>query len=99
MSSTANNNNNAVIPRRHWPKMARTIIAKWKEQSLDTNGRFVRHLDGNRANCYVNNLAWVELSDALRNIDSWDVDWDANLTDREIALVRTPAWREGLRWN
>lgn len=24
------------------------------------------------------------------------VDWDCNLTDEEIALVRTPEWRDGL---
>lgn len=26
------------------------------------------------------------------------VDWDCNLTDEEIALVRTPEWRDGLTY-
>ena len=37
-----------------------------------------------------------DIEDAMKNIDTWVVDWDMNLTAKEIERVRTPEWREGL---
>jgi hypothetical protein len=42
------------------------------------------------------NLVFVSLGDAMRRIDDWVVDWDMDLTEEEIALVRTEEWRAGL---
>ena len=32
----------------------------------------------------------------MDHIDEWKVDWDMDLTRREIALVKDPVWRAGL---
>jgi len=65
-------------------KMARRILERWKEQRY-----CIRFLDGNKLNCQVNNLKWVSHLDALRNIDVWVTDWDANLTKKQKEFVLT----------
>jgi len=68
-----------------------SIIKKWQKQ-----GTFIRFLDGNSLNCNLNNLKYVSIDDAMDHIDSWKVDWDMDLTKKEIKTVRDPAWRRGL---
>ena len=74
--------------------VTKRIIKKWKKQ-----GTFVRFLNGDTMCCRLGNLAYVSLEDAMKNIDIWVVDWDMNLTEKEIERVRTPEWREGLQFN
>ena len=70
------------------------ILKKWKKQ-----GTFIRFLNGDTTCCHIDNLAYVSLEDAMNNIDTWVVDWDMNLTEKEIKSVRTPEWREGLQFS
>ena len=65
--------------------VAKEILAKWREQ----NG-FIRFLDGNPANCNLNNLQRVSGVDAMNHMD-WKVDWDIDLSDEQIAFVRANA--------
>ena len=59
-------------------------------------GGFVRHIDGNPANNWAANIAWVTLEDAMANFDSWVTDYDILLDEDEKRLVADPAWRNGL---
>jgi hypothetical protein len=68
-----------------------SILSKWQNQD-----RFIRILDGNTNNCSIYNLCQVSLDDAMDHIDEWKVNWDMDLTRREIALVKDPVWRAGL---
>ena len=79
--------------KRWGEAMTESIIKKWKKQ-----GNFIRFVNGDKGCSNLDNLAYVSLKDALKNIDNWVVDWDINLTEEEIKLVRTPAWREGLQF-
>jgi hypothetical protein len=74
------------------PALTDSILNKWKAQRT-----FIRFVDGNTKNCAVSNLHYVLLPDALDHIDNWKVDWDMELTEEEIALVKKPEWRAG--WN
>jgi len=67
------------------------IIYKWNKQ-----GSFVRFVNKNTLDLRDGNLQVVSLQEAMEHIDDWKVDWDAELTSAEIALVRTAKWREGL---
>ena len=73
--------------------MTTSILKTWKAQ-----GTFVRFKDGDTRNCSVDNLEHVQLENAMRNIDTWTVDWDMDLTPQQIALVRQPEWRKGLKY-
>ena len=68
-----------------------SILRKWREQ-----GHFIRFVDGNVSNCAVANLQFVSQREALQQVHDWKVDWDAELSEDERALVLTPAWREHL---
>jgi hypothetical protein len=57
---------------------------------------FIRFLNGNTHDCSIYNLCYVSLDDAMDHVDDWKVDWDMDLTRREIALVKDPVWRAGL---
>lgn len=72
-------------------KLTMSILAKWRQQGI-----FFRFLDNNTLNCRLDNIEKVELYEALMNIDTWTVDWDMELTEEEIELVKTPEWRAGL---
>jgi hypothetical protein len=67
-----------------------SILSKWEEQQ-----RFVRFVDGDVMNSAVSNLEFVSLREALSHVEdcAWKVDWDAELTCEERALVLTPEWR------
>jgi hypothetical protein len=62
---------------------------------LEKQPRFMRFLDGDVTNSAVSNLEFVSLRDALGHLEDadWKVDWDAELTCEERALVLTPEWR------
>jgi hypothetical protein len=68
-----------------------SILKKWKKQEA-----FTRFIDGETANCSIDNLQYVTLKDAMDHIHDWKVDWDAFLTKKEIGLVMDPDWRAGL---
>ena len=66
--------------------MVRMIRDKWHEQTKPFGGYFFRFIDGNRANCALNNLQLVNPYDAFANPD-WAVDWDAALSKSEVSFV------------
>jgi hypothetical protein len=69
-------------------QMTISIIKKWEEQQI-----FVRFMNGDTTHCRAANLDVVSLKDALEHIHDWVVDWDLELTDKEIQLVQRPDWR------
>jgi hypothetical protein len=97
-------------------KTTRSIINKWLSQSkrpflgrMIPSG-FIRFLNGIKTDCHAANLQFVSLRDAMMYIDEWTVDWDIQLTSKEIDLVKDPTWRatlisptqndgQGLRYN
>jgi hypothetical protein len=60
------------------------IIKKWREQA---SMGFVRFLNGDTNDWRAANLQFVSLRDALLHFEEWTVDWDINLTEKEIAVV------------
>ena len=94
---TGNNTDTFIIhPRSAFPTQAATnstqitndIIVKWKEQE-----RFIRFVDGDKTNCSVANLKYIDFQDALAHWDDWIFDWDMNLTPNEIDCANDPVWR------
>ncbi len=86
--------NKSVCQRKQLTgNITNSIMEKWRKQ-----GCFVRFIDGNTLNCNVTNLAWTQMKEAMEHFDDWTVDWDLHLTEEEIALVKTPEWRAGLRF-
>jgi hypothetical protein len=75
-------------------RLSNSIVRKWKEQ-----GCFVQWIDGDRSNNALSNLRWMSLQGALEHIDDWQCDWDIHLTEKEIALVKSEAWRSELRFD
>lgn len=55
---------------------------------------FIRFLDGTTTNCKADNLLFVSLRVELDHIDEWTVDWDIDLTLKEIYLVKHASWRD-----
>ena len=87
-------NNNSNDSDADEDQLTKSIITKWNDRGT---GSFIRFLDGNTDNCSIFNLCQVSLDDTMDNIDDWKVDWDMNLTRREIELVNNPpVWRAGL---
>ena len=72
-------------------KVTNAILHKWKEQQ-----GFIRFLDGDKANCAISNLTYINFKDAFEHWDDWVFDWDMNLTRREKACANDPEWRAGL---
>jgi len=71
-----------------------SILAKWRKQQLE--GGFVRHVDGNTMNDAAWNLELLSLCEAMANFHEWTTNWDVELDEQEIALVRDDEWRGGL---
>ena len=71
--------------------LTNSILEKWNRQ-----GGFVRFINGNTTDCRITNLQYVQLKDTMEHFDDWVVDWDMNLTKKEIKLVNDPNWRAGL---
>jgi hypothetical protein len=67
--------------------IARNIRRKWHEQTKECKGYFIRFIDGNTRNCRVENLTYVSPLEAFQNITNWRVDWDMELTKKEIQFV------------
>lgn len=67
--------------------IARNIRRKWHEQTKGSKGYFIRFIDGNTRNCGVENLTYVSPLEAFQNITKWRVDWDMELTKKEIQFV------------
>ena len=65
-------------------ELTESIFTKWKWQ-LNMNGGFIRWINGNRIDYTPSNIVFVSPQDAMRNIDSWTVDWDMELDADEIA--------------
>ena len=63
---------------------------------MRAQGTFIRFMDGNVQNSHVDNLVFVGLEQCMKNISTWTADWDMDLTEEEVALVRDPAWRAKL---
>ena len=58
---------------------------------------YIRFIDGDVGNCASRNLEYVTLRDALFHAAEWKVDWDAELSDEDAALVRANGpWFAGL---
>lgn len=69
------------------------ILRKWRKQ-----GSFVQWIDGDCTNNSAANLRWISIKDAIEHFDDWRTDWDMELTEKEIAIVKDPKWRSGLRF-
>ena len=67
------------------------IMGIWQKQH-GGHGFFIRHIDGNRANNAIYNLAYLHASDVFAHInDGWVVDWECDLTPRQIEFVKEHA--------
>ena len=55
-----------------------------------------RRSAGTKANGHDINLNLIPLVLMLDHFDDWTTDWDSELTDDEIKLVKEPKWREGI---
>lgn len=64
-----------------------TIRNKWHKNTKDTNGYFMRHIDGDKSNINLNNLQWIHPKTAMENIE-WCCDWIIGLTKQEIDFVK-----------
>jgi hypothetical protein len=65
-------------------RLVKTIMGKWREQRI-----FVRFLNGVKIDCRAANLQQVPLLEALQHFDDWVVDWDMNLTQKELKFVKS----------
>lgn len=63
------------------------IRGKWHKQTEGSRGYFVRFIDGDIHNVALENLTLVSPLEAFQNITRWRVDWDAELTKKEIQFV------------
>lgn len=70
-----------------------SILAKWRDQK-----RFVRFINKDKLDNRAENLEICSLHDAIAHFNDWIVDWDINLSPKEIELVRKAEWRAGLRF-
>jgi len=70
-------------------KTTRSIINKWLSQFERPSG-FIRFLNGIKTDCHGANLEFVSLRDAMMYLEEWTVDWDMQLTSKEIDLVKDP---------
>jgi len=67
------------------------IMGIWQKQH-GGHGFFIRHIDGNRANNAVYNLAFLHPCDVFAHInDGWVVDWECDLTRKQIKFVQEHA--------
>ena len=69
----------------------KVIKAKWDEFTKDLEGFFVRYVDGNEFNCFIENLEMIYPKDAFIHHNDWTVSWYIDLTEEEIAFVHENA--------
>ena len=72
--------------------MGKTILKKW----TDRDYQLIRFLNGNMKDCSSSNLCYVDVEDAMVNVDTWVTDWDTGLTEEEKVLVQDKSWRRDL---
>ena len=79
-------------------ELTSSIIKKWNEKARNgiQGAGFLRFVDGNKSNGHDINLNLIPLVLMLDHFDDWTTDWDSELTDDEIKLVKEPKWREGI---
>ena len=63
------------------------IRNKWNENTKQSKGYFLRHIDGDTLNNSLDNLQWVHPKNAMENIN-WCCDWDMDLTKKQIEFVK-----------
>jgi len=68
--------------------IATEIGRKWAAFTKNSNGNFIRYVDGDVENSTPENLEEVTAVEAMRHIDDWVVDWTLPLTRSEVAFVR-----------
>jgi hypothetical protein len=68
-------------------KQVKDIQRIWAYTTSNSKGYFCRHIDGNKLNNDVNNLAWVHPCEAFQN-PNWTVDWDMGLSKKQIQFVK-----------
>jgi len=64
------------------------IMTIWSKNSIHSNGLFIRHIDGDRTNNAVYNLALIHAADVFSHVNDWVVDWDCDLTPKQIKFVK-----------
>ena len=68
-------------------RMVKSIRTIWYNQTKDSNGYFIRWLDGNTLNNNVTNLCYCSPIDAFSNPD-WMVDWNLDLSTKQTIFVK-----------
>ena len=68
-------------------EVAQQIGRKWIEYTKNTQGNFLRYIDGNMNNDDADNLQAVSPHDALENIKDWKTDWFLPLSKEEANFV------------
>lgn len=63
------------------------IRNKWNENTKQSKGYFLRHIDGDTLNISLDNLQWVHPKNAMENVN-WCCDWDMGLTRKQIEFVK-----------
>ena len=64
--------------------MIKSIKNIWNKEN---NNQFIRFKNKNTLDCRVENLEWVSINDAMNNINDWKVDWDMELSKKQIEFV------------
>ena len=67
-------------------RMIKSIRNIWDKQTKETNGYFIRYIDGNKLNNKKNNLSYLHPKEAMENLD-WCVDWKVGLKKKQIQFV------------
>ena len=59
-----------------------------KLKGADEYPYFIRHINGDTHDNRAENLAWVTLKNAFKNMSTWKVDWVIYLHEEEIRFVK-----------
>ena len=59
-----------------------------KLKAADEYPYFIRHINGDTHDNRAENLAWVTLKNAFKNMSTWKVDWVIYLNEEEIRKVK-----------
>ena len=73
-----------IRPNNGLPTDANRVANILRKQA--NAGGFIRFIDGDTANCNVNNLTYCSLTDAFAN-PTWTVDWDLYLSAKQTEFV------------
>ena len=64
------------------------IMKIWSKNPIHSTGVFIRHIDGDRTNNAVYNLAFIHAADVFSHVNDWVVDWGCDLTPKQIKFVK-----------